>query len=83
MEQLKSFDICAVQHGVPVTMCSACVGPYIENLRAFQDLITNTDPKSVRERCIDHFMNHDTLNVLWTEYQGSRNLWNSAACTSK
>lgn len=82
LESLKLFNQCAAQYAVPVTMCRSCVEWYVATLRAFHDLSMRPDQQNIRARCIDRFMDHDTLNIVWVQYQSARNLWNEAACTS-
>lgn len=82
IEAQKSFDQCALKHAVPVNMCQECVQPYVSIVQTFYDLSTTPDPHSVRHKCVDQFINHNTLNIVWSQYQTSRNLWNEAACTS-
>lgn len=82
LESLKLFNQCAAQYAVPVTMCRSCVEWYVATLRAFHDLSMRPDQQNIRARCIDCFMDHDTLNIVWVQYQSARNLWNEAACTS-
>lgn len=72
-----------LENAVPVRVCRSCVALYVENVQAFRNLTLVSDPKVPRKRCSDHFMNQDTLNVVWQRYQSSRNLWDNAACTSK
>lgn len=83
IESLIHFEHCAIHSAVPVTMCNDCVVLYVDMLQAFHELKNTTNPKSVRERCGDQFMGHDTLNIVWRRYQSLRDLWNSASCTSK
>lgn len=83
IESQKQFDQCAMKHAVPVTICQECVQPYVSVVQTFHDLSTTVDPNSVRHKCIDNFINHNKLNIVWGQYQNSRILWNEAACTSK
>lgn len=82
IENQKQFQQCAMKFGVPVTMCQMCVQQYVSTVQTFHDLTTESDPNARRHKCIDQFINHNTLNIVWNQYQSSRNLWNEAACTS-
>ena len=83
IQSQRQFEQCAMKYAVPVTMCENCVEPYVETVQTFYTLTTTPVPNDVRHKCIDQFINHNTLNIIWNQYQNSRNLWNDAACTSK
>lgn len=83
IESQKQFDQCAMKHGAPVKMCQECVQPYVSVIQTFHDLSNTSDPHLVRHKCVDQVINQNTLNIVWSQYQSSRNLWNEAACTSK
>lgn len=82
IESQKRFEQCAMKYAVPVTMCQECVESYVSTVQTFHDLSTAPDPNAVRHKCIDQYINHNTLNIIWDQYQSSRILWNKAACTS-
>lgn len=77
------WNICTIQNAVPVEMCDSCVVQYVKIVQSFHNLTTVNDPKSIRERCSDHYMNQDALNIVWQQYQNVKNLWNNAECSSK
>lgn len=81
-ESIKLFNQCTMINAVPVKMCSNCIESYVLVVQGFRDLESTPDPFAVRTRCVDHFMNQDSLNIIWKQYENSRNLWNEAACTS-
>lgn len=82
-EAIVKFEQCAMHNAVPVTFCVECLGFYVDNVRSFQNLSSISDPNMIRERCVDRYMNQDAYNVIWQQYDSSRNLWNNAACTSE
>ncbi|XP_031628872.1 osteopetrosis-associated transmembrane protein 1-like [Contarinia nasturtii] len=81
-ESLGELDVCTIGNAVPVGMCDACIGQYVKAVQSFHNLTNVSDPKSVRERCIDRFMNQDALNIVWQQYQSAKNLWNNADCSN-
>lgn len=82
-QNLVDFEHCALDNAVPVTICSQCLTFYVQTVIAFRNLAISVDPKSVRDRCINRFTSHDSLNTFWHQYQNARNLWNDALCTSE
>lgn len=80
---ISDLERCAIQKAVPVTLCSDCLNLYITNLQSFRELIGTQDDNNVRMNCGDHFIDQNSLNILYKRYMSSRDLWNSGHCTSK
>lgn len=80
---ISDFERCAIQKAVPVTLCSNCLNQYIANLQNFRELISTHDDNNVQMNCGDHFIDQNSLNIVYKRYMNSRDLWNSGHCTSK
>lgn len=81
-QAMTQFQHCSIEYAVPVTMCHNCIAFYVPIVLTFKNFTTFNDPKTVRAKCSDRYMNQNALDIVWRQYQSSRDLWNSASCTS-
>lgn len=79
---MTRFQQCVVHEAVPFKYCTQCVDEYVEFVKAFQLLTTETDPDNLQHRCRDYYLDQDRIGAIWKSYQTTVDLWESAACTS-